>query len=119
MFLVVGQFVELRLVQVQSSEQVGLDGKVALEAMSVDFAFVGDAPVYALVFVLFLDFLSSHELARCLVGREVGIVLQHVQVLLFQLLLRELPVLALDYLCKFVVFLGLLVVHLLLVLRTP
>jgi hypothetical protein len=87
--------------------------------MAVDLALVGDAPVYALVLILSFDFLSSHQFARCLVGRKVGIVLQHVQIFLLQLLLRQLPVLVLNYLCEFIVLLGLLVVHLLLVLRTP
>ena len=87
--------------------------------MAVDLALVGDAPVYALVLIFCFDFLSSHQFARCLVGRKVGIVLQHVQIFLLQLLLRQLPVLVLNYLCEFIVLLGLLVVHLLLVLRTP
>jgi hypothetical protein len=87
--------------------------------MAVDLPLISDSPVDALVLVLLLDLLPPQQSARALVGSEVGIVLEHVQVLLLQLLLGELPVLVLDHLGELVVLLRLLAVHQGLVLRTP
>lgn len=81
MLLVISQFVELGLFEGESAEDVGLDRDVTVIPMCIDCPFVGDAPVYALIFVLFFDLLLAEEFPWRLTGSVVWIVLQHIQVL--------------------------------------
>jgi hypothetical protein len=116
---IVCQLVELRLVEAEPPQHIRLYGQVAVVPVAVDLALISDSPVDALVFILLLWLFPSHELPWRLVCSEIGIVLEHVQVALFQFLLGDLPALALDNFRELIVVLSLLIVLQLLVLGTP